>query len=79
LIGKNRALVAICENITRHIMELKEPPDPRRQQILPVVTYSVGRRIAAGKPDYCDHATLLELAVLAKDEARATDAQWQRL
>jgi hypothetical protein len=56
------------------LMELREPPDPRREQILPVVTYSVGRRIAAGKPDYWDRATLLELAVLAKDEARATDA-----
>jgi len=55
------------------LMELREPPDPRREQILPVVTYSVGRRIAAGKPDYWDYATLVELAVLAKDEQRATD------
>jgi len=56
------------------LMELREPPDPRREQILPVVTYSVARRIAAGKPDYWDYATLLELAVLAKDEVRANDA-----
>ncbi|HKW35259.1 MAG TPA: TRAFs-binding domain-containing protein [Candidatus Acidoferrum sp.] len=55
------------------LMELREPPDPRREQILPVVRYSVGRRIAAGKPDYWDHATLLELAVLAKDEQRAAN------
>jgi tetratricopeptide (TPR) repeat protein len=55
------------------LMELREPPDPRREQILPVVTYSVGRRIAVGKPNYWDHATLLELAVLAKDEQRAND------
>jgi tetratricopeptide (TPR) repeat protein len=56
------------------LMELREPPDPRRVEINPVVRYSVGRRIAMGKPDYWDHATLLELAVLATDEARAMDA-----
>jgi len=55
-------------------MELKEPPDPRRAQLLPVVTYAVERRIASGKPDYWDHATRLELAVLAKDEPKAMDA-----
>jgi tetratricopeptide (TPR) repeat protein len=56
------------------LMELREPPDPRRAEILPVVTYAVKRRIAAGKPDYWDHATLLELAVLGKDEAAAVNA-----
>lgn len=61
------------------LMELREPPDPRRIQILPVVTYSVGRRIAAAKPDYWDHATLLELAVLAKDEQRASEAASEAL
>lgn len=50
------------------LMELKEPPDPRREKLIPVVSYAVDRRIAAGKPDYWDHATRLELAVLAKDE-----------
>lgn len=54
------------------LMEIKEPPDPRRIQLIPVVSYAVERRIASGKPDYWDHATRLELAVLAKDEARAT-------
>jgi hypothetical protein len=34
----------------------------------------VKRRIAAGKPDYWDHATLLELAVLGRDEAAADAA-----
>lgn len=56
------------------LMELAEPPDPRRQQLLPVVSYAVERRIASGQPDYWDHATRLELAVLAKDEDVATDA-----
>jgi MAP3K TRAFs-binding domain len=56
------------------LMELKEPPDPRREQIIPVVAYAVERRIAKGKPDYWDYATRLELAVLSKDEERATKA-----
>ena len=55
-------------------MELKEPPDPQRERILPVVAYAVERRIAAGKPDYWDHATILELAVLGRDEERAMTA-----
>jgi hypothetical protein len=53
------------------LMELKEPPDPRREQLIPVVRYAVDRRIAAGKPDYWDYATRLELAVLAEDEDEA--------
>jgi hypothetical protein len=56
------------------LMELKEPPDPRREKLIPVVAYAVERRIAGGKPDYWDHATRLELAVLAKDEHGARDA-----
>ena len=53
------------------LMELQEPPDPRRTRLLPVVAYAVERRIAAGQPDYWDHATRVELAVLAGDEAAA--------
>ncbi|OQW38426.1 MAG: hypothetical protein A4S08_09900 [Proteobacteria bacterium SG_bin4] len=56
------------------LMELAEPPDPRRLKILPVVAYAVERRIVSGKPDYWDYATCLELAVLAKDEESAADA-----
>ncbi|MFQ6023905.1 MAG: TRAFs-binding domain-containing protein [Acidiferrobacterales bacterium] len=56
------------------LMELKEPPDPRREQLIPVVRYAVERRVASGKPDYWDHATRLELAVLGKNAAEATAA-----
>jgi tetratricopeptide (TPR) repeat protein len=56
------------------LMELKEPPDPRREQLIPVVSYAVERRVTTGTPDYWDYATLLELAVLAKDQSRAMDA-----
>jgi tetratricopeptide (TPR) repeat protein len=56
------------------LMELKEPPDPRRLELLPVVAYAVERKIAAGQPDYWDYATRLELAVLGKDEEKAVQA-----
>lgn len=56
------------------LMELKDPPDPRREKVLPVVSYAVEQKMAKGKPDYWDYATLLELAVLAKDEQRAMQA-----
>ncbi|MCO6426623.1 TRAFs-binding domain-containing protein [Nitrosomonas communis] len=56
------------------LMELAEPPDPRCKDLLPVVAYAVERRIAAGKPDYWDYATQLELAVLAKDASAARKA-----
>src|SRR3954465_2727659 len=32
------------------LMELKDPPDPRREPLIPVVSYAVERRIASGKP-----------------------------
>jgi tetratricopeptide (TPR) repeat protein len=56
------------------LMTLRSPPDARVAHILPVVRYAVERKIASGKPDYWDYATLLELAALAKDEDGAMDA-----
>ncbi len=55
------------------LMTLRTPPDERVGHILPVVRYAVERKIASGKPDYWDYATLLELAVLGKDENGAME------
>ena len=59
------------------LMELRDPPDPRQRELLPMVTYAVKRKIASGRPDYWDHATLLELAVLGRDEKGAEEALGQ--
>jgi len=56
------------------LMELRQPPDPRREKLLPVVGYAVERRIAQSQPDYWDYATRLELAVLAREQGAALDA-----
>ena len=56
------------------LMELREPPDPRQTHLLPVVRYAAERRLAGGTPDYWDHATLLELAVLGRDEVAAAES-----
>lgn len=57
------------------LMEMKDPPDPRQAALLPIVRYAATRRIASTGGDYWDHATLLELAVLARD----TDAAYECL
>lgn len=56
------------------LMELRNPPDPQRKVLLPVVQYSVERKIASGKSDYWDYAIRLELAVLLEDENAAMQA-----
>ena len=61
------------------LMELRDPPDPRREQLIPVVAYANQRRLASGQADYWDRATELELAVLAKDESGARSALGQTL
>lgn len=55
------------------LMELQEPPDPRRLEMLPVVSYAVKRRLVTTTPDYWDYATLLELAVLSSDPPQASN------
>ncbi len=42
-------------------------------RLLPVVRFAVEQRLAATTPDYWDHATMLELAVLADDPERAVE------
>jgi tetratricopeptide (TPR) repeat protein len=52
----------------------KDEHDPRFDKLLPIVRYSVERKIARSQPDYFDFATLVELAVHAGDRAAAEDA-----
>jgi MAP3K TRAFs-binding domain len=54
------------------LMERQDKPDPRKAKILPVVQYSVTRKVAKNA-DYWDYATLLELAVLGDDREAAED------
>jgi hypothetical protein len=56
------------------LMEVRQPPDPRRNDLLPVVRYALERKIRAARPGYWEYATLLELAVLANDAERALAA-----
>jgi tetratricopeptide (TPR) repeat protein len=61
------------------LMELREPPDERRHALIPIVRYAVERRIARTGGDYWDRATLVELAVLARDREAARAALGQAL
>ncbi len=49
------------------LMEMLNPPDVRQARILPVVRYAAAQK-ARKDPDYWDYATLLELAVLSRDQ-----------
>ena len=53
------------------LMEMLDPPDQRQVHIFPVVQYAVQRSIATSGGDYWDHATMIELAVLARDRDSA--------
>jgi hypothetical protein len=55
------------------MMEFSNKKDHRQAELLTVVEYSVKQRLKGGKPDYWDHATLLELAVLKNDEEQANE------
>src|SRR5688500_20313025 len=55
-------------------MEMEDVVDPRQSELLPIVRYAVNRRLTDKKPNYWDHATLLELSVLASDVNGAEDA-----
>ncbi len=53
------------------MMSLGPAPDPRIGELVSVVSYAVNRRVARGKPEYWDHASLLELAVIVRDKDKA--------
>jgi MAP3K TRAFs-binding domain len=46
----------------------------QKNQLLPVVRFAVQQRLRAPVPEYWDYATLLEIAVLENNAARAVDA-----
>ena len=56
------------------LMEILEPGGEGQQRLVPVVRYAVERRLANGRADYWDHATRLELAVVAREAEDAADA-----
>ena len=56
------------------LMEMTDPIDKRQSQLLPVVLYSVERRISSKHPDYWDYATLLELNILSNNQDKAMDS-----
>jgi len=53
------------------LVEIRDPGGAAQQAILPVVRYANQRRMESGAPDYWDHATRMELAVIARDRAEA--------
>ena len=58
------------------LMELEDKPGEALGEMLPVVRYAAQQRVrkdADSGGDYWDHATLLELAVLARDQDAAAD------
>ncbi len=55
------------------LMTIADPKDPLAKEMAGVVRYAVRRRLT-GRPDYWDHATMVELAVIASDWGAASDA-----
>lgn len=57
------------------LLDIRGDADSLRQRdrLLPVVRFAVERRLASRTPDYWDHATMLELAVLGGDEHAAEE------
>ena len=53
------------------LMEIRNPGAEEQQHLVPVVRYANRRRIDARGPDYWDHATRLELGVIARDRDEA--------
>jgi MAP3K TRAFs-binding domain len=53
------------------LMEIRDPGGATQQELVPVVRYSNRRRVDGRGSDYWDHATRLELGVIARDRAEA--------
>lgn len=49
------------------LMEIRDPGGAAQQELLPVVRYANRRRVEGRGDDYWDHATRLELGVIARD------------
>jgi hypothetical protein len=56
------------------LMESRDPPDPRRKALIPIVAYGIERRLARSEPTYWDFATQLELALLMDKRTTAKRA-----
>jgi hypothetical protein len=56
------------------LMECSDPPDPKREELIPVVAYSVKRRLSSKDPDYWDHASELEIYILSNQPGKAKDS-----
>jgi len=56
------------------LMVVSDPVDSRLESLLPVIRFSVERRLASENPDYWDFATRLELDVIEKKETEATQS-----
>jgi hypothetical protein len=56
------------------LMEMEQPVSERQAELLPAVRLAVKNRLATNAADYWDHATLLELSVLADDRRAAEQA-----
>jgi uncharacterized protein DUF4071 len=53
------------------LMEIRTPGGDEQKRLAPVVRYANERRMASGAPDYWDHATQLELAIIERDRELA--------
>lgn len=53
------------------LMEIRDPSDNKLKELLPVVYYSVKRRLESKATDYWDYATMVELNVLKRDYEEA--------
>jgi hypothetical protein len=56
------------------LMAIKDPPDERMNSLLPVVRFAVEQKMKSKTTDYWDYATLLEIAVLEKNQLAAKEA-----